>query len=161
MRYTGSEAYALDEAWEAPYREAEPRGSRQRRSLEVVEGGAPARDARASSATFVALFKCFLAAVAVIAAVGLASVALSTATVTQLTANRAIQVQSASLQDENAELAAERSALSSSDRIDRIATQNYGMVRPTSCKTVTVVGQDATDATPDAGGQAPADASLS
>lgn len=149
MRYTGSAAYAYDEAWEAAPGRADGQG--RRAPLEVVEGGAPSREAaRASSQALMARFRAFVAVVAVLAVVGLARVALTAATVAQLADNQATQAQAASLESDNMELETERSALSSSERIDRIATENYGMVRATSSDTVSVGGQ-ATDA---ASGQA-------
>ena len=65
-------------------------------------------------------------------------VALTTATVSQLQQTASLKEDIVSATATNNDLQIERSVLSSSSRIDRIATQNYGMVYPTSSDTITV-----------------------
>ncbi len=125
MRYQGSEAIDLEYA--------ERRRARQQRqaapSFEVVSGGG--LDARARSG----VSHEFLVRVAVVCSIALAllvigavRVVLSTATVSALRANATLRTEVSEAQSLNDELKIERSVLSSSTRIGRIATQNYGMV---------------------------------
>ncbi|MBR2684137.1 MAG: hypothetical protein IKE22_12825, partial [Atopobiaceae bacterium] len=96
---------------------------------DVVEGGGlDAQARRGVTSDFVVRLRLIAFAVVTILLLGAIRVALTTATVTHLKANletkagieRAIEV--------NAALRIERSVLSNTTRITRIATQNYGMV---------------------------------
>lgn len=125
MRYQGSEAIDLEYA--------ERRRARQQRqaapSFEVVSGGG--LDAKVRSGVSYE----FLVRVAVVCSIALAllvigavRVVLSTATVSALRANATLRTEVSEAQSLNDELKIERAVLSSSTRIGRIATQNYGMV---------------------------------
>ena len=59
-------------------------------------------------------------------------------TVSQLQQTASLREDIVSATATNNDLQIERSVLSSSSRIDRIATQNYGMVYPTSSDSITV-----------------------
>lgn len=65
---------------------------------------------------------------AAICALGFARVAISTATVSALQANESLESQVGDATALYNDLKASKSALSSVSRIERIATQNYGMV---------------------------------
>lgn len=125
MRYQGSEALDMEYA--------ERRRARQEQqaspSFEVVSGGGlDARARRGVSHQF--LFRvaivCAVAAVALV--VGLIRVVLSSATVSVLRSNSSLKSDVSEAQTLNDNLKIERSVLTSSTRISRIATQNYGMV---------------------------------
>lgn len=146
MRYQGSEAIDLEYA--------ERRRARQQRqvapSFEVVSGGG--LDAKVRGGVSYE----FLVRVAVICSIALAllvigavRVVLSTATVSTLRANATLRTEVSEAQSLNDELKIERSVLSSSTRIGRIATQNYGMVF--SGETMSVnIAEDAAAATDEA-----------
>lgn len=123
MRTRGSEAPRLEEFERGYAYEA------SRPTFDVVEGGGlDAQVRRGVTSDFVVRLRLIAFAVATILLLGAIRVALTTATVTHLQANlqtkagieRAIEV--------NAALRIERSVLSNTTRITRIATQNYGMV---------------------------------
>ena len=69
-------------------------------------------------------------------ALGACRVALSTATVSTLQANSALRSQIKEAQTLNEDLQVEKSVLSSSSRISRMATQNYGMTLSTNREVV-------------------------
>ena len=128
MRYQGSEAYRVESA----ERRRERLEGQARASFEVVDGGG--LDARVRSGVtpaFVARVRAIVAIAAVLIVVGMARVALSSATVVLLQSNSELTTQIEEAQSLNANLKIERSVLSSNARISRIATQNYGMVLPT------------------------------
>lgn len=123
MRTRGSEAPRLEEFERGYAYEV------SRPTFNVVEGGGlDAQVRRGVTSDFVVRLRLIAFAVATILLLGAIRVALTTATVTHLQANlqtkagieRAIEV--------NAALRIERSVLSNTTRITRIATQNYGMV---------------------------------
>lgn len=123
MRTRGSEAPRLEEFERGYAYEV------SRPTFDVVEGGGlDAQVRRGVTSDFVVRLRLIAFAVATILLLGAIRVALTTATVTHLQANlqtkagieRAIEV--------NAALRIERSVLSNTTRITRIATQNYGMV---------------------------------
>lgn len=123
MMYQGSEAVRLDYLGEAtPRRE-------QRTSFEVVEGaGLDHLERRGVSPQFIANLKlaaavCVALVVLCVARIGVYSMAVGT-----LASNESMRSelkQTVALEDD---LRIQRSVLSSTQRIDRIATQSYGMV---------------------------------
>lgn len=123
MRYQGSEAVSLDAV--------ERRRPQQvpSRSFDVVEGeGLDARAREGVGPQFLARAKAISAAVCLVVALGMCRVALSAATVSTLQASSQITSDIKAAQTLEDDLKVERSVLSSSSRITRIATQNYGMV---------------------------------
>ena len=127
MRYQGSEAVS--------YRATERRAAeeRTRPSFEVVTGGGlDARARRGVSPEFLARVRTIVIAALIVIALGACRVALSTATVTLLLGNSGLKSDIEQAQTLNDDLRVERSVLTSATRINRIATQNYGMVQATS-----------------------------
>ncbi len=125
MRYQGSEAIDLEYA--------ERRRARQQRqaapSLEVVSGGGlDAQARRGVSHEFLVRVAVVCSIALALLVVGAVRVVLSTAAVSALRANATLRTEVSEAQSLNDELKIERSVLSSSTRIGRIATQNYGMV---------------------------------
>lgn len=136
MSYRGTEAARLD-TYERAY-EYEVTG---RQSFDVVEGGGiDARVRRGVTSDFVAQTRLVAIAVVLFVVLGAARVAITTATVTYLKANLVVQDRIEQAQETNASLRIERSVLSNTARITRIASQNYGM---TYCAT-----QERVDLTP-------------
>ena len=125
MRYQGSEAYNMS----ATEVRRERTQVEQRPSFEVVTGGGLDARARAGvSPRFVARVRAVVAPAAVLVVLGMARVAITSATVALLTSNASLSEQISEAQTLNEQLRIERSVLSSNARISRIATQNYGMV---------------------------------
>ncbi|MBM6817388.1 cell division protein FtsL [Olsenella uli] len=155
MRYQGSEAYAYDAATEPRRRE---RASQEPlRSFEVVPGGGlDARARRGVSPQFVARVRAAVAVAALVIALGLVRVVLSSATVAVLEQNASLAEQIESAQTLSTDLRVERSVLSSNARISRIATQNYGMTLPSERLTVDLGDGAEGQGAPEAG-EAPAD----
>lgn len=124
MSYRGSEAPRLDyaeRAWEY--------GVAERPHFDVVEGGgADARVRKGVTSEFVVYARIAAVIVAVFVAVGSLRVALTSATVTLLQSNLTVKADIARAEDLNSSLRIERSVLSNTTRITRIATENYGMV---------------------------------
>ena len=116
--------------------------------FEVVHGGGLDAQARQGvSRSFLARFSVVMAFVAAFVLLGFCRIALTTATVTQLQRTAVLKEDIVTAQVANNDLQVERSVLSSSSRIDRIATQNYGMVYPTSSDSIRLEeGQGAPDA---------------
>lgn len=157
MMYQGSEAVRLDYLGEAtPRRE-------QRTSFEVVEGaGLDHLERRGVSPQFIANLKlaaavCVALVVLCVARIGVYSMAVGT-----LASNESMRSelkQTVALEDD---LRIQRSVLSSTQRIDRIATQSYGMVAANGAEKLSVSDSadtasegtgtvdEATDAAPDA-----------
>ncbi|WP_072499693.1 FtsB/FtsL family cell division protein [Olsenella phocaeensis] len=138
MRYAGSEAYSLDA--NEGRRRLDERGHAP---FEVVEGGGlDARARRGVSSQFVAAFRVTLCLIAAVFVLGGSRVLISTATVRVLEANSGISqsIEEAKVANENLQIV--RSSLCRSSRIDRIATQNYGMVFATSTDTIQVDDQN-------------------
>lgn len=134
MRYEGSEAVRLDGA---EVRQPERRASE--RSFQVLPGGGlDARARQGVSPQFVANLKLCVIAVMVLVIVGGIRVALSTATVSSLKAASSLRSEISEAEDTNAELQVELSVDSSTQRIIRIATQNYGMVLATSVDSIDI-----------------------
>jgi cell division protein FtsL len=94
----------------------------------VTGGGLDARARRGVSATFLMRVKLAVAVSMTLIALGVCRVALTTASVSLLQGNVTLRSEIKEAKAYNDDLQVERSVLSSASRIDRIATQNYGMV---------------------------------
>ena len=127
MSYRGTEARRLDyveRRWD--YEVAE------RPAFDVVEGGGiDARVRRGVTPDFIVYVRLAMVAIAVFVILGAGRVALTTATVTCLQSNLEMQANIEAAEAANSSLRIERSVLSNTTRITRIATQNYGMVYAT------------------------------
>ena len=121
MRYQGSAAYQLDayqNVVEAP----------ARRSLSVHEGGGlGTRERSASSYDLAAIIRAVVAFAIATVLLGGVRIALTTQTVTLLKQVNVAESTVAEAMDTRTALKVERSALTNTDRIQRIATENYGM----------------------------------
>lgn len=139
MGMMGSEAYSYyGNAYERP-REVECHAP-----FEVVRGGG--LDARVRSgvtAQFWTRFKLFVACVLAFATIGIFRVALTAATVSNLTQANALEEKISTSASANSDLKIERSVLSSSSRVNAIATQNYGMVLSTDTEAMDASAQGA------------------
>ena len=134
MRYQGSEALNIDfvEGGEALEEAARP-------SFQVLPGGGlDARARKGVSAQFIANIRTGIILAAVLIAIGLVRVAISSATVVVLSNNSTLRSEVSDAKNLNDELKIERAVLSSNSRIARIATQNYGMVLSSDALTVEV-----------------------
>lgn len=135
MRTANAQAFELEEMLESrPERElgAEPR-------FEVVEGGGLDAHVRAGvSSEFLARVKMVVAAAVMLFILGTFRVALTSATVAQLSSNVEVREQIEDFETTNNNLRVERSLMSSATRIDRIATQNYGMVPAASFDVIVI-----------------------
>lgn len=149
MAYQGSLAYDISyDAYKSAYSQALPyedpvsipsKTPDPRRSFEVVTGGGLDREARrAVSGAFVLCVRWGLIAVAAFMAISLARIMLTTATVQSLRATASINQQIEAAQNFESSLRVEKSVLSSTTRIARIATQNYGMTLPESYDHITI-----------------------
>lgn len=136
MTNLGSEAYSFyGNAYERPREEP-------RRSFEVVEGGGlDARVRRGVSVEFWSRFKLVIACALVLAAVGMARVALTAAAVSSMMSASSLEQKINAAETSNSDLKIERSVLSSSSRVNAIATQNYGMVLSTSDESAAASGE--------------------
>ena len=135
--YQGSAAYQLEpqQTWDIPVS----------RPLSVYEGGAErGRRAQAAQAPLAGLA---IALFITLTILGGLRVALTAATVSSLKDLDAAESTVASAREMRSQLMVERSVLSSADRIQRIATQNYGMVYASDIDTI-VVDQQGSDALP-------------
>lgn len=112
----------------AEERAYERRQTSARPSFEVVTGGGlDAHARRGVSSQFVSAVVMAVLAFALVFAVGVGRVAISTMTVSKLQANNEVRVTMRQMTTENDNLRISRSLLSSNTRIEKIATQNYGM----------------------------------
>lgn len=122
MTYMGTEAYDLDASRGA----FAPQGAR---SFETIEGaGLDARERAGVSRQVLSTLKVLAALAAVFMVLSAARVGVFTYAATILSQNSTMRSElkeARSLQDD---LRVQRSVLSSASRIDRIATQSYGMV---------------------------------
>lgn len=129
MAYQSGAAYQLDvsqQAWEMPAR-----------GLSVHEGGRTgARGASDTLAQLISLVKVAVVLTVVMFVVGGVRVALTAQTVSLLKEVSAAEATVESAYDARTELRVERSALTSADRIQRIAVENYGMVYASEVDTV-------------------------
>ena len=122
MTYMGTEAYDLDASRGA----FAPQGAR---SFETIEGaGLDARERAGVSRQVLSTLKVLVAVAAIFMVLSAARVGVFTYAATILSQNSTMRSElkeARSLQDD---LRVQRSVLSSASRIDRIATQSYGMV---------------------------------
>ena len=119
------------------------------RSFEVLEGqGLDARVRESVSSEFLSKIKMVLAVALLVVTVGVVRVGLCAATVSTLQATSMLESKLDTAEALESQLKVERSVMYSSSRIDKIATQNYGMVKATASETIDVSDSSATsDAT--------------
>ena len=135
MARYGSEAVARTTQFEHEYA---PEQS-IRTSFEVVPGGGLNADARRGvSSQFVQRVKLIAVAAALFLTLGVVRIGISTATVSTLQANNVIRNEMRATTATNDSLRVSRSLLASTTRIERIATQNYGMTLETNRPVVDV-----------------------
>lgn len=135
MARYGSEAVARTIQFEHEYA---PEQS-TRSSFEVVPGGGLDADARRGvSSQFIKRVKLIAVAAALFLTLGVVRVGISTATVSTLQSNNAIRNEMRATTATNDSLRVSRSLLASTTRIERIATQNYGMTLETNRPVVDV-----------------------
>ena len=135
MARYGSEAVARTIQFEHEYA---PEQS-TRSSFEVVPGGGLDADARRGvSSQFIQRVKLIAVAAALFLTLGVVRVGISTATVSTLQSNNAIRNEMRATTATNDSLRVSRSLLASTTRIERIATQNYGMTLETNRPVVDV-----------------------
>ena len=138
MRYQGAEAFR--------YADVEREFAREpRRDFDVVRGGGiDAEVRRGVSQGFLVIARMAVFAIALFVALGACRVAITTHTVNCLRANVTLRSNIDEAQALNSELRMERSVLSSSSRICRIAIQNYGMVYPLRHETIVLPSNEET-----------------
>ena len=135
MARYGSEAVARTNQFEHEYA---PEQS-TRTSFEVVPGGGLDADARRGvSSQFIQRVKLIAVAAALFLTLGVVRIGISTATVSTLQANNVIRNEMRATTATNDSLRVSRSLLASTTRIERIATQNYGMTLETNRPVVDV-----------------------
>jgi hypothetical protein len=135
MARYGSEAVARTTQFEHEYT---PEQS-TRTSFEVVPGGGLDADARRGvSSQFIQRVKLIAVAAALFLTLGVVRIGISTATVSTLQANNVIRNEMRATTATNDSLRVSRSLLASTTRIERIATQNYGMTLETNRPVVDV-----------------------
>ena len=135
MARYGSEAVARTIQFEHEYA---PEQS-TRTSFEVVPGGGLDADARRGvSSQFIQRVKLIAVAAALFLTLGVVRIGISTATVSTLQANNVIRNEMRATTATNDSLRVSRSLLASTTRIERIATQNYGMTLETNRPVVEV-----------------------
>ena len=135
MARYGSEAVARTTQFEHEYA---PEQS-TRTSFEVVPGGGLDADARRGvSSQFIQRVKLIAVAAALFLTLGVVRIGISTATVSTLQANNVIRNEMRATTATNDSLRVSRSLLASPTRIERIATQNYGMTLETNRPVVDV-----------------------
>lgn len=135
MARYGSEAVARTTQFEHEYA---PEQS-TRSSFEVVPGGGLDADARRGvSSQFIQRVKLIAVAAALFLTLGVVRIGISTATVSTLQANNVIRNEMRTTTATNDSLRVSRSLLASTTRIERIATQNYGMTLETNRPVVDV-----------------------
>ena len=135
MARYGSEAVARTTQFEHEYA---PEQS-TRTSFEVVPGGGLDADARRGvSSQFIQRVKLIAVAAALFLMLGVVRIGISTATVSTLQSNNVIRNEMRATTATNDSLRVSRSLLASTTRIERIATQNYGMTLETNRPVVDV-----------------------
>ena len=135
MARYGSEAVARTTQFEHEYA---PEQS-TRSSFEVVPGGGLDADARRGvSSQFIQRVKLIAVAAALFLTLGVVRISISTATVSTLQSNNVIRNEMRATTATNDSLRVSRSLLASTTRIERIATQNYGMTLETNRPVVDV-----------------------
>ena len=129
MARYGSEAVARTTQFEHEYA---PEQS-TRSSFEVVPGGGLDADARRGvSSQFIQRVKLIAVAAVLFLMLGVVRIGISTATVSTLQSNNVIRNEMRATTVTNDSLRISRSLLASTTRIERIATQNYGMTLETN-----------------------------
>ncbi len=135
MARYGSEAVARTTQFEHEYAPEQ----NTRTSFEVVPGGGLDADARRGvSSQFIQRVKLIAVAAALFLTLGVVRIGISTATVSTLQANNVIRNEMRATTATNDSLRVSRSLLASTTRIERIATQNYGMTLETNRPVVDV-----------------------
>lgn len=135
MARYGSEAVARTTQFEHEYAPVQS----TRTSFEVVPGGGLDADARRGvSSQFIQRVKLIAVAAALFLTLGVVRIGISTATVSTLQANNVIRNEMRATTATNDSLRVSRSLLASTTRIERIATQNYGMTLETNRPVVDV-----------------------
>ena len=135
MARYGSEAVARAIQFEHEYA---PEQS-TRTSFEVVPGGGLDADARRGvSSQFIQRVKLIAVAAVLFLMLGVVRIGISTATVSTLQSNNVIRNEMRATTVTNDSLRISRSLLASTTRIERIATQNYGMTLETNRPVVDV-----------------------
>ena len=135
MARYGSEAVARTTQFEHEYA---PEQS-TRSSFEVVPGGGLDADARRGvSSQFIQRVKLIAVAAVLFLMLGVVRIGISTATVSTLQSNNVIRNEMRATTVTNDSLRISRSLLASTTRIERIATQNYGMTLETNRPVVDV-----------------------
>ena len=152
MRYQGAEAFR--------YADVERELAREpRRDFDVVRGGGiDAEVRRGVSQDFLVVARILVFAIALFVALGACRVAITTHTVSCLRANVQLRSDIETARVTNSDLRIARSVLSSSSRICRIATQNYGMVHPTRHDTIVLMSEEEAAAAAEAQAQEELDA---
>lgn len=131
--YEGSAARRID-AYEGSYAQQS-----MQPSFGVIEGaGLDARVRAGVSAQFITAFKLFLVCTAALLSLCLVRVGIYSAANSLLIENTTMRTELKDARATRDELRIERSVLSSTSRISRIATQAYGMVLADSSETLTV-----------------------
>ncbi len=125
MRYGSSEARSLD-GYDQRYEE---RQASARPSFDVYEGaGLDAHVREGVTPGFLVWAKRAVLLGIMIVALGFARVAISAATISTLQANADLETQIEDATNLYNDLKASKATLSNPSRVERIATQNYGMV---------------------------------
>lgn len=132
MSYTGSEATRLD-----VYRGESLQQQRQATLRTVAGEGADARARAGVTSEFLAKYKAFLVVVAIVGALCVARVGTFALAAGIMADNATMRTQIEESTTLANQLRIQRSVLSSTSRIDRIATQTYGMVAADSAEQMT------------------------
>ncbi len=135
-------AYPLTQAQSLGAQESRRAGAHQTRpAFEIVEGaGLDARVRQGVSDLFLSRVRMAVLAISVFAVLAITRVTLYAATASALQANAELRGQIKTAQSLENDLKVTTSTLSNSSRIDRIATQNYGMVRASQTEIITLGG---------------------
>ncbi len=142
-RYGGNTAVDYSYRSAIPQHEFEPE-----RNFEVLEGtGLDERVRRGVSSTQVQRTKLFMAALSVVLSFGMVRIALSAATVTAIETALEMRSEISDVQTTTNELRVENSILSNATRIERIATQNYGMEYAEETATISIDEQSSEEST--------------
>ncbi|WP_051353775.1 FtsB/FtsL family cell division protein [Atopobium fossor] len=134
-------AYPLTQAQSLEAQESRRVARQTRPAFEVVEGaGLDARVRQGVSDVFLSRVRMAALAIVVFAVLAITRVTLYAATASSLQANAELRSQIKMAQSLENDLKVTSSALSNSSRIDRIATQNYGMVRASQTEVISLGG---------------------
>lgn len=140
MASWGSEAYRLEQTERDFGRELEV-------EFGVVEGGGIDAQVRSGvSHEFIVRVGLVVAALMLFVSLGALRVFITTGTVSHLRGNVTLRSDIKEAEQVNADLRIERSVLSSSSRISRIAVQNYGMVPTSSYDHIALVTEEEAEA---------------